>query len=210
MMKALVIGATGATGLTLTQQLLEHPSFESVVVFVRGNFPLKHSKLEVHVVDFDKPELWVNLIHGDIAFSMLGTTLKQAGSKIGQWKIDYEYQYNFAKMAAEGGVSKFVLVSAIGANTKSYFFYSKMKGALEEAISLLGFKSILIFQPSLLLRPNSDRMGEKFSKVIINALNRIWLLKKYKPITVSKLAEEMIERSLTSSDGIHRILSQNI
>ena len=64
-------------------------------------------------------------------FSALGTTKKDAGGKDQQYEIDYTYQYKFAKIAAENGVGQFSLVSSVGANAKSSFFYPKIKGALE-------------------------------------------------------------------------------
>jgi hypothetical protein len=72
-------------------------SFPQVEIFVRRDLDLQHEKLKIHVIDFDKPEQWNHLVNGDVLFSCLGTTLKVAGSKEAQWKIDYDYQYEFAK-----------------------------------------------------------------------------------------------------------------
>ena len=77
-MKALVIGATGAVGKDLVAQLLKDDSFERVDVFVRREIPLLSSKLVSHVVDFDHPEGWTDLLTGDVLFSCLGTTIKAA------------------------------------------------------------------------------------------------------------------------------------
>lgn len=54
-MKALVIGATGATGKDLVQQLLNDKDFEEVNIFVRKPLNLQNDKLKVHIVDFEKP-----------------------------------------------------------------------------------------------------------------------------------------------------------
>src|SRR5690606_12223779 len=105
-MKALVIGATGATGTDLVQTLLQDNDFETVEVFVRKPLPLSHPKLKTHIVDFDKPDDWKNLVQGDVAFSCMGTTLKAAGSKDAQRKVDYHYQYDFAKAARENKVDE--------------------------------------------------------------------------------------------------------
>ncbi len=131
-MKALVIGATGATGKDLVKQLLNDKDFEEVNIFVRKPLNFQNDKLKVHVIDFDKPEEWKNSVKGDVAFSCLGTTLKDAGSKEAQKKVDFNYQYEFAKAAKENNVDDYVLVSAYGANPKSKIFYSKMKGELEK------------------------------------------------------------------------------
>lgn len=98
-MKALVIGATGATGKDLVNQLLNDKEFDEVDIFVRKPVDIQNDKLKVHVVNFEKPEEWKEMVKGDVAFSCLGTTLKDAGSKEAQKKVDFDYQYEFAKAA---------------------------------------------------------------------------------------------------------------
>ncbi len=85
-MKALVIGATGATGKDLVNQLLNDKAFEEVDIFVRKPVDIENDKLKVHIIDFEKPQEWKGMIKGDVAFSCLGTTLKDAGSKEAQKK----------------------------------------------------------------------------------------------------------------------------
>lgn len=200
-MKCLVIGATGATGSSLVQQLLEDDRFNEVVVFVRSEFSLENDKLKVHQVDFNNHDEWVSLIEGDIAFSCLGTTLKQAGTKEKQWKVDYEYQYNFAKDASKNEVPVFVLISAQGANSESKMFYSRMKGELENAIDKLSFEKFVIMKPGLLKRPDSDRFGERLAEKLLNAFNSIGIFKSYKPLPVEVLASKMIEESTRKTKG---------
>jgi uncharacterized protein YbjT (DUF2867 family) len=151
-MKALVIGATGATGKDLVNQLLTDKDFEEIDVFVRKPLDIQNNKLKVHVVNFENPDEWKNMVKGDVAFSCLGTTLKTAGSKEAQRKVDFDYQYEFAKAAKENDVEDYILVSAYGADPKSKIFYSKMKGELEEAVKQLHFNKITIFKPGMLER----------------------------------------------------------
>ena len=87
----LVIGATGATGTELVAQLIEDNHFNSVVVFSRRSLSISHPKLTCHIVDFENPQSWAHLVQGDVLFSALATTLKQAGSQKEQYKIDYTY-----------------------------------------------------------------------------------------------------------------------
>ena len=190
---ALVLGATGATGRELVKLLLNSSDFSKVSVFVRRAISIKHEKLTVHKVDFSRLNNYKDLVNGDIFFSALGTTRKDAGSKKEQYLVDYTYQYEFAKMASENKVSHYSLVSSVGANEKSYFFYPRMKGDLEESIKLLNFNKIHIFQPPSLIR-QSDliRDGEKISLKILNTLNKIGLLKSFKPLSVLDLAIKMI------------------
>ena len=131
---ALVIGATGASGQEIVNFLLKDPNYDSVNIFVRRKVDSSDVKLNVNVIDFSQLHLYKDIIKGDILFSALGTTLKDAGSKDKQFLVDYTYQYEFAKIASENGVDTLSLISSIGANKESNFFYPKIKGKLEESV----------------------------------------------------------------------------
>lgn len=192
---ALVIGATGATGQEIVSQLLGDDSFNSVSIFVRKDPNITHSKLKTYIIDFSKIKNYKDLIKGDVLFSCLGTTLRVAGSKDKQYLVDYTYQYEFAKIASDNGVSDYSLVSSIGANEKSPFFYPKIKGELEMAIKRFPFKTIQIFQPPTLIRQQElIRTGEKIGIKIFRWLNFFGILKSQKPIPVNILAEFMIDQ----------------
>lgn len=190
-MKALVIGATGSTGKFLTDELLKDNDYTSVVTFVRKPSGKKHPKLIEHVVNFDSIDHFKDLINGDVLFSCLGTTLKAAGSKEKQWKIDYDIPAAFAAAAETNEVKSFVLVSSYGASAKSSVFYSMMKGKLEDYITNLHFEQYAIFRPGPLVREDSDRLGEKIAVKVIKALNAIGLFKKFKPLPTPFLAEKL-------------------
>lgn len=209
-MKALVIGATGATGKDLVKLLLNDKYFSEVHIFVRRNIEIQNEKLHTHIVDFNRPEDWQHLVKGDIAFSCLGTTIDIAKTKENQWKVDYEYQYDFAKNAHNNGVERYVLLSAQMANAQSFNFYSKMKGKLQDAIKILNFKHIIIFQPGLLDRKNSDRIGEKLGVKVIKFLNKLGLLKSQKPMPTKTLAQAMIDASKTANEKLSVFVTDQI
>jgi uncharacterized protein YbjT (DUF2867 family) len=189
---ALVIGATGATGTELVQQLMDDNQYTSVIVFSRRPLLITSAKLTTHIVDFDNPQAWAHLVKGDVLFSALATTLKQAGSQKEQYKIDYTYQYQTAATAAANGVAKYVLVSAMGANAKSWLFYPRIKGELDNAASALPFKQIHIFRPGFLLRqPDKIRPMEKLGIAIIQFFNKFGLFKSQRPLPVEVLAQKM-------------------
>lgn len=209
-MKALVIGATGATGKDLIHQLVLDQDFEEIHVFVRKPVDIQDEKLKTHVINFEKPEEWKNSVKGDVVFSCLGTTLKTAGSKEAQRKVDFGYQYEFAKAAKENNVEDYVLVSAYGADPKSKIFYSKMKGELEEAVKQLHFNKITIFKPGMLERKDSERTGEVLGSRIIKFANKLGLLESQKPLPTSVLAKAMINSSKIKSNGYSSIKLGNI
>lgn len=209
-MHALLIGATGATGKDLLDLLLKDESVDQADVFVRRTLAVDHPKLRVHVIDFDQTDQWASLVKGDVLFSCLGTTLKMAGSKEAQWKIDFEYQYAFAKVAADNQVPGYVLVSSTGSNPDSLFFYPKMKGKLEAAVKALDFSSISIFHPPLLIRKGTDRAVEKIMKKLLTFVNRFGLLISQKPLPTEVLAKAMIQAAKGKKLGVVAYKEQEI
>ena len=190
-MKAIVIGATGSTGEFLVEKLLADPEYTNVVTFVRRPTGKQNSKLTEHVIDFSNIDHYKNLIAGDVIFSCLGTTLKAAGSKENQWKIDFDIPAAFARLAKENSVSSFVLLSSYNASAQSNVFYSQLKGKLEDNIAELHFEKYIIFRPGLLLRAGSDRLGEKIMVKVLKAFNSIGLFRKFKPLPTDFLAEKL-------------------
>lgn len=198
---AVVLGATGLVGGHLVDQLLEDQTIKEVKIFVRRPASIKHPKLTVHVVDFNNPDTFKNLVTGDLVFSCMGTTIKTAGSQDAQYKVDYTYQFEFAQMASENKVSDYFLVSSSGANSGSMFFYPRIKGQLEEQVKKLDFKKVVIVRPSLLVgeRPE-ERMGEKFGEKFMNMFGSIIPgLKKYKPILGAQVASAMLNVSKSNT-----------
>ena len=209
-MKALVIGATGAVGSDLVEQLLKDDAFERVTVFVRRPLAVESPKLTVHIIDFDHPEQWRQLLQGDVLFSCLGTTIKAAGSQAAQWKVDYTYQYEAAQAARENGVGTYALVSSIGADPKSKIFYTRMKGELEEAVKKLGFPACFILQPPSLVRKGSDRLGEKAGVVALRAFNAIGLMRAYTPMPTEEVAAAMVRLVKSGRRATETVVAQDI
>ena len=209
-MKALVLGATGAVGKDLVEQLLKDDTFDRVDIFVRREVTIPSAKLVSHVVDFDHLETWASLLTGDVLFSCLGTTIKAAGSQDAQWKVDYTYQFEAAKAARAGGVQKLVLVSSVGAHPKSNIFYARMKGQLDEDVAKLGFPGCFILRPPSLIRKGSDRFGEKAGLAVLKGLNALGLMRSWKPMPTEEVAAAMIRLAESVSDGLHIFTSQEI
>ena len=201
MKSAIVIGATGLVGKNLTRQLLKNLRYEQVTVFARHTMDIAHPNLKEEIVNFDFIDDWKNRIRGDELYSALGTTIKKAGSKEAQYKIDYTYQYQVAKAASENGVKNYFLISSTGANYKSKNFYLRIKGELENKILDLPFKKIRIFQPSILLgQRNEKRIAEKLGIAAAKVFTVLPFLKKYKPIEAKTLAQAIINSANNSNE----------
>lgn len=191
---AILIGATGLVGSELLKQLLLDDDFSSIKIFVRRTSGILHKKLEEKIIDFARIKELKNDITGDVLFSSMGTTLKQAGSKEAQYRIDFTYQYEFARLASENGVSEYILVSSPSANPKSKIFYTRIKGELEEASKKLGFSKISIIQPSVLTGERAEkRAGEEIGAKLVNGLAKaLPFLKKYRSISGKMVAKAML------------------
>ncbi len=208
---ALVFGATGLIGGYLVKFLLVNDAYEKVITFGRRAIDIEHPKLEHHLVDFDDPTSFRELISGDDLFCCLGTTMKQAGSKEAFFKVDFIYAYEISKIAKQNGVNQFLLVSSVGADSNSLFFYSKVKGQLEEAIQKIDFWGLHIFRPSVLLgeRPE-NRWGEEIAGKIGKFIDSFTggLLTRYRPIEADVVAKAMINAAQGLKGGIHFYASE--
>ncbi|GGH81084.1 uncharacterized protein YbjT (DUF2867 family) [Filimonas zeae] len=203
MKTAIIIGATGLVGSALLQLLLSDNRFSKVKVLGRSATGVTHEKLEEHQIDFGKPQLWKHHVQGDILFSSLGTTMKQAGGKDAQYRVDYTYQFAVASIAAENKVPVYVLVSSVGADKDAKLFYPRMKGQLDEGVSRIPFTSINIVRPGPLYGPRKQkRTGEGWSIALVKVLNSIGILKKYKPISSTEVAKAMITVAIAAKPGV--------
>lgn len=202
-MKALVIGSTGLVGKEITKLLLTD---HEVHTFSRRSAGIKHPNLHEHLVNFDKLSEWQHLLKGEVLFSALGTTLKTAGSKPAQYKIDHDYQLDVARVAAENGVNSYTLISSVNADSSSLFFYLRMKGELEDKVSTLPFHSINIVRPGPLkgLR-EKERLSEIVSTKILDSLPKFLVTPGMHPISAAKVAKMSVNAGLAGIRGV-RIL----
>jgi uncharacterized protein YbjT (DUF2867 family) len=211
MKTAVVIGATGLVGGHLVEQLGKDIGYERIVVLSRRKLQYLNPKVIVHVIDFDAPD--ASVIKGDHIFCAIGTTIKKAGSKENQYRIDCEYPARIAEIARNNGAEKFILVSSIGANPNSGNFYLRTKGELEEKLKKLQFKSLIILRPSFILGKRKEfRLGEKIAIVLSNALNPLMIgkLRRYRGMQASAIAGRMIKEAKKENPQIDVIDSAAI
>jgi uncharacterized protein YbjT (DUF2867 family) len=202
MMNALLIGASGLVGGRLLSLVLDDVRFANVLSFGRRKTGKSHPKLVEHVVDFDSPAVWSEMVRGDVAFSALGTTAGQAGSQAAQRKVEYDYQLHFAQAAVKNGIPVYVLCSAASANPHSRMFYSRIKGELDRDVQKLGFDRVRIMRPSLLGGDReSPRLGEKIGSLALRGLNAVGLARRYREIDGSVVARAMLASAFDPEAG---------
>lgn len=202
-MRATLIGATGLIGRHLLELLLQDGHFDPVRILIRRPVETDHPKLEKHLVDFtDMPGFRKAVQGSDVIFCCIGTTQKKVkGDKEAYRKVDYDIAVNAAHLGKQSGCEIFVLVSAIGASSKSRNFYLKLKGEIEEDVKATGIRSILIMRPSLLLGDRKEfRFGEKLATRLMPVLSFV-MPQKYRPIHAKKVAAAMINAARTGLAG---------
>ncbi len=153
---ALVAGATGLVGGFLLKTLLDAPDYTRVYALTRRPFGKEHPKLANRVVIFERMAEQLKGLVAQDAFCCIGTTIADAGSQEAFREADVDAVLLFARAARAAQATRFVVVSSVGASSKSKKFYLRTKGEMEEAVSDLGFASVDILQPSLLLGPRKS------------------------------------------------------
>lgn len=205
---ALVVGATGLVGSECTQRLAAHPDFSSVTAVTRRAISdaTPTASLRHVVVDFDhlgeSPELFA-VSH---VFCALGTTIRKAGSRERFRQVDFGYPAQIARLAKAAGARHFLLVSSVGANTASSGFYLRVKGQLEELVLSLGFVSVTIARPSLLLgERNEFRFGESLAAQFSGVFPR-----RYQPVHGRDVARVLVEAGMENRRGVRVIENSEI
>lgn len=213
-MRIALLGSTGLVGKNVVQLLAQLDEAESVYCPVRsvpdlGTMGVLQgaSKFKFDTVDFDallnaRPEeqrassVCVNLDGCDAVVCCLGTTLKQAGSKAAQEKIDLRLPLTLAALAKRQGVKHFICISAMGANSHSPFFYNRLKGLLEEGLTMMGFETLTLVRPSLLLGKHKDkRFGEELMQKLFGA-HPEWVPAHFRPVRAETVAAHLVANVL--------------
>ena len=213
MAKAIVAGASGLIGGLLVDTLTQSPVYKEVVVLVRKELPIIGNKVKLLVVDFDRLEDYEKEINGHAIFCCLGSTRSKTPDLNAYRKIDHDYSLQLAQMAAKNGVEQFHLVSALGANTASGNFYTKMKGETEEDIKKTGVKCIHIYQPSVLTGDRKEKRVTERTLIRLMGFINLFLwgcLRKYRSIPAATVAVAMYKQSLTRREGVFIHLSDEI
>ena len=201
---AVIIGATGAVGKEILKEILGSEYYERIYVLGRNSISRlpEDDRLTKVVIDFENIRFDTSILDDRDVFAALGTTIKIAGSKENQRKIDVDYTVNFAKLC-EGKVRSFNVVSAIGAKSNSKNFYNSLKGELEDKLKEMNLGTLRIFQPSLLISRRDDNrfLEEIFMKVApIFQFVLKGKTKKYSPIEASLLGKKIV-RFATENKG---------
>lgn len=193
MRSALVVGATGLVGLALVKLLCESEEYVAVNIIARRPLDFNHPKLVVKVREFDQiADADIEFAHE--VFCCLGTTIKKAGSREQFEKVDVEYPLTIAALTKNRGIGHFIVISAMGASEKSFAYYNRVKGKLEEELIAMDFPQLSIVRPSLLVGDRGEfRLGEKIGEKALQLFNPLLIgpAKKYRSISAEQVALAM-------------------
>ncbi len=227
---ALISGASGLVGKEILHQLFKSKDYDYVLSIGRRKLAIKQQKLVQIEGDMTQIDSWdweskitsqslsgeyysliENVKEGKAeihAFSSLGTTIKQAGSKEKFYAIDHDLVIAFADWAKKLGASKFLYVSSSGADAKSSIFYSQTKGKTEEDIQAVGFDYVGLFRPSLLMgNRNEFRLGEQVAQILMKPLIWLKLFKNIRPIYDYQVAKALVKTAQAQKSNSVEIIS---
>lgn len=196
---AIILGATGLTGGLLLQRLLADEEYAQIKVFSRRSVGFEHPKLKEYLGDVVALESFKADFTGDAVFCCIGTTKAKTTDKEKYKAIDYGIPVKAAQLAQQHGIDVFVVISAMGANACSPFFYNKVKGEMEQAVLAQGVPNTYILRPSLIYGDRAEyRSGEGVANFILGALNPLMVgcLKPYQRIHANAIAVAMHRLSL--------------
>ncbi|OON67449.1 NAD-dependent epimerase/dehydratase family protein [Hymenobacter sp. CRA2] len=210
---ALIAGASGLVGSQLLPLLLSSGRYTKVISVGRRQLPLMHPRLEQRIVDFERLEEQRFALIADDVYCCLGTTMQQAGSKQAFYQVDYLYVVKLAALTAANFAAQFLVVSAMGANAASAFYYNRVKGDMEAAVRQTPFRAIHIFRPSLLLGPRPEkRLGEQIGAVLLRLVSPLLLgpLRAYRGVPALAVAQGMLNAAYQEGGGIRVYSSDEI
>lgn len=200
--RVLLAGGTGAVGQELLARLATHPGVPALKVLLRRPFPLPAGAQALHTSwqDLAEHPEWFEV---DTVFCALGTTIRQAGSQEAFRQVDHDHVLALARHAKAQGVRQFLVVSALGADAASRVFYNRVKGEMEQGLAAIGFESLTVAQPSLLLGERAEfRLGERLGQWGSRLAGGL-MPARYRPVHVAQVAAALIDASQHPQPGLH-------
>jgi uncharacterized protein YbjT (DUF2867 family) len=213
-MIATIIGSTGLTGSFLVRHLLADSEITQVVSVSRKSLSISNAKLtEVLIADLAEIPSIESRLRAELYFCCLGTTIKTAGSKANFEKVDHDAIVAFAKIAQAHSAKALALVSSMGANANSPFFYTQVKGRTENDVIALGLRSLIIFRPAFLVGPRREvRLADSIAAKTVFPLARILPARIRKSLItdVETLAPRILTEAKAAPPGVHIISAKDI
>jgi uncharacterized protein YbjT (DUF2867 family) len=200
---AIIVGATGLSGGSLLDFLLNDARYGKVVTLSRKQIPQQHPKLEQHLADLLDPSTYEDKLKGDHLFICTGTTQSKTPDPADYYRIEHDLPVLVASIARNNQVTKVIAISALGASPDSRFMYNRGKGEMERDIEKLNFPEVYFVQPALIGGEREEKRSfesawKKFQNFIDPLM--VGFLKKYRIIHPYSIAKSMIELALNGHE----------
>jgi len=205
---AVLAGASGLVGGECLRALLAEPHYERVLVLTRRDLGMRarDAKVEQLVVDFASLDAVASRLRADHVFCALGTTIRKAGSQQKFREVDQHYPCRLGEILRGNGAQHYSVVSALGAHPAAPFFYSRVKGDMEESLRRMGWPSLAIFRPSVIAGERDEsRPLERLSEHLLRFAPATW-----RPVSAADIAAAMVATALRSPSGVTVVESRNI
>jgi len=192
---AIILGATGLTGSILLQKLMEDDRYESIKLFSRSKIEGLPNKVTQFIGDLLELEQFKADFIADEVFCCIGTTAKKTPDKTLYKQIDFGIPVTASKLSKENNISTFLVISAMGANSKSSVFYNRTKGEMEQNVLQQDIKNTFVLRPSIIGgERNEQRILEKLGLGIFKILQPLFIgkFKEYSIINADTIAEAMV------------------
>lgn len=209
---AIILGATGLTGNLLLHLLLKDKRYEKIILFSRTPCQVVDPKITEHIIDLFELSTFQNIFKADEVFCCIGTTKAKTADTDLYKKIDFGIPVTAATMCQANKIDTFIVISALGANSKSNVYYNRIKGDMEAAVVSKNIKRTYILQPSLIGGQRTEsRPGEFFAKCVMSVINPLLVgpLKVYKMIAPERIALCMVNLA-NSNKASSKISSDQI
>jgi len=203
-MQAVIVGATGLVGGCVIQELLAEPRCTQLTSVGRRSQAPQIKKWLERIGPMVDVEALCRDVNADVAFCCLGTTIRKAGSQEAFAEIDWHLPLRFARAVRQKGVKQFHVVSSLGASAQSKNFYLQTKGRMEDELRALGFETLVIYRPSLLLGERQEKRPlEHLSTLAYQWMEPLYprFLQTWKPIAAKGVAQVMVGEALAGIKG---------
>ena len=174
---ALIAGATGLVGKLLLSFCLKKDDYERIYVLLRRPKYYDDPRVVPVLVDYDRLPTYAGKWQAHHYYCCLGSTIRAAGSKANFYNVDALYVHYLAQLAQKDDLcSTFILLTSVGANSRSSFFYCRVKGQAEELVGGARISGVHILRPSVLLGARTPpRFYEEVAKACIAVLRSLRL-----------------------------------
>ncbi|VDR24439.1 HIM1 [Raoultella terrigena] len=198
MSQVLITGATGLVGGHLLRMLAHEPTVSAIAAPTRR--PLADTQGVFNPHDPQLSDALAQVVDPiDTVFCCLGTTRREAGSKAAFIHADYTLVVDTALTGLRLGAKHMLVISAMGADPHSLFFYNRVKGEMEQALRAQAWRNLTILRPSMLL---GERDNRRANEALLAPLFRL-LPGNWKSIDARDVAQAMLSEALApAQEGV--------